>query len=40
MKKEWQKPELEELKLKMTMSGPGKRIEDAWDVDEDPHHVS
>ena len=34
MKRNWQKPELEILELKMTMAGPGIRTPD--DVQPDP----
>ena len=35
MKKEWQKPLLEELDIKMTMQGPGIRDVDEVFEDED-----
>jgi hypothetical protein len=40
MKKQWQKPELEVLTMKMTMAGPGLVIPDSFDVDEDTQHHS
>ncbi|MCS0826142.1 paeninodin family lasso peptide [Cytobacillus firmus] len=43
MKKQWQPPVLEELNIKMTMAGPGLRIEDAEQNDpdsEDADHYS
>ncbi|WP_273832025.1 paeninodin family lasso peptide [Guptibacillus sedimenti] len=36
MKKNWEKPSLESLNIKMTMAGPGLRLEDAEQNDPDP----
>lgn len=40
MKKEWKVPQLEELNVSMTMAGPGIRIPDGVqpDQDETVHH--
>lgn len=36
MKKDWVKPELEVLDVKMTMAGPGLKTPDAYQPDPDP----
>ncbi len=40
MKKEWKKPTLEVLDVKMTFAGPGFSIPDSFDPDESAQHHS
>jgi hypothetical protein len=40
MNKEWKKPTLEVLDVKMTFAGPGTAIPDSFDPDEATQHHS
>jgi hypothetical protein len=40
MNKEWMKPSLEVLEVKMTFAGPGVTIPDSLDPDEPTQHHS
>ncbi|WP_141136869.1 paeninodin family lasso peptide [Paenibacillus herberti] len=40
MSKQWNKPSLEVLDVKLTLAGPGVAIPDSFDPDEETQHHS